>query len=41
MLGSLKSFEEKFSMLVMQLEHRGLKHYKNIADESEDMKNLT
>ena len=41
MISILKSFKEKLNVLAMQLKRSDLKHYKNLADESKNKKNLT
>lgn len=41
MISTLRSFKEKLSMLVMQLERRELKHFKNMADKSKQRRKLS
>lgn len=41
MISILTSFKEKLNVLAMQLKRSDLKHYKNLADESKNKKNLT
>ena len=41
MISILNFFKEKLNVLAMQLKRSDLKHYKNLADEFKNKKNLT